>query len=183
MQGIGRNIRRHRERNDTAVQQANLDLTLAGIAEHDRGRPMHVVKRQLRALQRDLPDRLHHAPAAKGARALLGLDAHGGFAEIYFRAAVAGAAADGFVARQAVLQRLFGGALKLGVDGRLDREGFRGQRLHADQRLRLAHQMVDEVEAGLAARPLIGHDARHRRDAGIDRSVPGTLSSCMRLST
>ena len=93
----------------------------------------------------------------------------------YLGALVLGATADGFVAGEAVLQRLFGGALELGVDGRLDRERFRCQRLHADQRLGLAHQVIDEVKAGLAPRLLIGLDAWHRRDAWIDRIGAGDL--------
>ncbi len=87
---IRRDTFRHRQRNHAAVVQADLDLAFAGVAQHHRGRPMHVVERQPRSLQRDLPDRLDDAAAPQRPRALLGLDPHVELAEIELRPFVFG---------------------------------------------------------------------------------------------
>ena len=172
---VGGDVLRHRQRHGAAVVQADLDLPLAAVAQDNRGRPMHVVERQARALQRDLPDRFHDPPAPQRVSALFGGDARRDLAEIELRSFVFGPAAARLVAGEAVLQRLLGGALQLGIDGGAHRVGFRGQRLHADQGLGFAEQMVDEMETGFAPWLLVGHDARHAGDAGIDRLCAGDL--------
>src|SRR5438045_4679294 len=119
---------------------------------------MHVVERQPRALQRNLPDWLDDPSAPQRVGALLGGDARRYLTEIELRPFVSGSAAARLVTGETILQCFLGGALQLGIDGGAYRVGFRGQRLHADQGFGLAQQMVDEMKACFAPRPLVGPD-------------------------
>ena len=104
VQRLRRDMLGDRQRHDAAVAQPRADVAPAAVAEDHRDRPMHVVERQPRALQRDLPDRLHDAAAAQRVGALLGGDAGGDLAEAELGAVILGAIAVGLVAGQAVLQ-------------------------------------------------------------------------------
>ena len=129
------------------------------------------------------------APAARPAacRCVLGvgLDPLHGLGEVGLGAAELHAAGAALVARQAFLQRLLHRPLQLRIDGRAHRVGIGRDRIDAGNRLGLARDLIDEMEADVAARPLdrrpcagSGGNPRLRLFGG-DR-LP---SSRMRLST
>ena len=93
--------------------------------------------------------------------------------EVGFGALELDAAGALLVAREPVLQRGLGRALQLRLDGRAHRRRMRGQAVDAGERLGLAADLVDEVEAGVAPRP--------RRSATIaSRSASRLLASARR---
>ena len=127
-----------------------------GFDDHRR-RPVHVVERQPGVRERLLPGR-----ALVGL--LAGLDPLHGLREVCLGAAELDAAGVALVARQALLQRRLDHPLQLRVDGRAHRVGVGGDRLDAGRRLGLAGDLVDEVEADVAAR-LVGGERRQCRQS------------------
>ena len=144
-----------RERQDAPVDEADAPALalLAARLLHDHCRcPVHVVERQPRVRERLLPGR-----ALVGL--LAGFDPLHGFREVCLGAPELNAAGVALVARQALLQRRLDHPLQLGVDGRAHRIGVGGDRLDPGRRLGLAGDLVDEVEADVAAR-LVGGERR-----------------------
>ena len=116
---------------------------------------MHVVERQAHGLQRLLPGR--HAGRLPAPIFWIGIG------DIGFRAAKLHAAGRNLVFRQTFLQRGFGLALQLRIDGRMHRVGLRGQAIDAVG-LGFAAEKIDEVEAAVAVRQLEGDQLRQRRE-------------------
>ena len=104
-------------------------------------------------LQRLLPRR--HAGRA-------GADLLDGVGDVGLRPAELYPAGGHFVLRQAFLQRRFGVALQLRVDGGAHRVGLRGQAVDAVG-LGLAAEIVDEVETGVAMWKRVYDALRQRR--------------------
>ena len=69
------------------------------------------------------------------------------------------------VAREPLLQRRLHRALQLRIDRRAHRVGVGGDRLDTRNRFGLARDLVHEVEADIAPRPLVRHQRRQRGQA------------------
>ena len=69
------------------------------------------------------------------------------------------------VAREPLLQRRLHRPLQLRIDRRAHRVGVGGDRLDACQRFGLARDLIDEVEADITPRPLVGDHCRQRRQS------------------
>ena len=124
---------------------------------------MHVVERQPRTRQRLLPGRPLVAGLALRFGALDGLGQLGlGGNELH----PPGAA---LVAREPLLQRRLHRPLQWRIDRRAHRVGVGGDGLDAGHRFGLPRHLVDEVEADVAPRPLVGHERRQRRQSAAGR--------------
>ena len=113
-----------RQRHGSAVLEADADRQHAPFVgplfDHDRRRPLHVVERQPRILQRYLPHRPGPAAALRlGAQ--IGVDAMHRLAEVDLRTGEFDALCLRLVARETFLQGCLGSALQLEIDGRLHR--------------------------------------------------------------
>ena len=86
-------------------------------------------------------------------------------AQIGLGAAELDPAGAALVARKPFLQCPLDRPLQLRVDRGAHRIGIGGDGVDAGQRLGLARDLIDEVEADVAARPLVGHHGRQRRQA------------------
>ena len=154
------------ERHDAAVGQADAEaagLALALIEDHGRG-PVHVVERQARVLQGLLPHGLRQrAPLRFRGR----LDPPHGLGQVRLRPLELEAARVEFVARQTLLQRRLRRPLQGGQHGRAHRVGARREAVDSGERPGLAVEVIDEVEAGVAARPLQRDEARPVADRAL----------------
>ena len=120
---------------------------------------MDVVERQPRVRERLLPVR-----PLVGAL-LVRLDPLHGLGQVRLGAAELHTAGAALVSRQPFLQCLLHRALQWRDDGRAHRVGMGRDRVDPADRFGLACNLVDEMEADVAARPLIGHHGRQRRQS------------------
>ncbi len=142
---------------------------------------MHVVKRQAQVLQRLLPGR-HGSRRARrgrgvrrGRRLAVARNLLHGVGDIGFRTAKLHAPHRYLVTRQAFLQRRFGLALQLRIDGRVHGVGVRGHVGDAVG-LGLAAEKIDKVETDVAALMRVGDELRRLGERlvllrGVDDAV------------
>ena len=159
------------ERKDAAVSQADPPrlalLAVARLLHDDRGRPVHVVERQSRARQRLLPGR----PLVAGF--LLRFGALDGLGQLRLRGHELHPPGAALIAREPLLQRRLHRPLQLRIDRRAHGVGVGGDRLDACQRFGLARDLIHEVEADIAPRPLVGHHCRQRRQSAAGLLLRG----------
>ena len=150
---------RHGQRYDPPVREADLDGLATALdrrlLDDDRNRPVHVVERRARAIERDLPGRLVLG------RGLVGLDAADRLGEIGLWGSELDAAVLALVASKPVLQRGLGRALQLRIDRRAHRIGRTRERVDARRRFWLRAR--PDRRSGSRGR---GADAHRRRGAG-----------------
>ncbi len=153
------------ERQHAPVREPDLDCVAAALLHHDGAWPMHIVERGPRRLQRLLPGR------RRLRRIRVGLDALDRGAEIGLRAVELSAPGGQLVAGEALLQRGLRRPLHLRVNGRANGGRACRERHHARQRFRLAIDVVEEIEAGIALSAIIGDEPQRR----LARLIGGLL--------
>src|SRR5215510_15028417 len=84
---------------------------------------------------------------------LVPLDPLYGLGEVCFGTAELHATGAALVARQPLLQRLFNRPLQRRTDGRTHGVGIGSDRINSGNRFGLARDLVDKMEADVAARP------------------------------
>jgi hypothetical protein len=132
-------------------------------------RPMNIVERKARIHERLLPG------WSSAGVFPVALDLLNGGGEICLGTDELDTAVVALIPRQALLQRFLDRPLQRRVDRGMHRVGCIGDPIDAGFRPRLAGDLIDEVESGVAAWPVEGHHRRQRRQSrsGFLLVLPG----------